>query len=144
MRRTRPSEPQDQWTCSAYIFGAVCPKHGKGATLVMPFCNTHAMNKNLTKISHHVAYNAHTVLILDQAGWHMTNNLRVPDNISFVILPPKSPEINPMENIWQFMCENCLSNCTFKTYDNIVEICCYTWQKLIVQPWTIISIQLPE
>jgi len=125
MHGTRLFEPQDQRTRLAYIFGAVYPKHSKGAVLIMPFYNMHAMNEYLAEISHYVACNTHTVLILNQAGWHMTNNLSVLDNISFVTLPLKSPEINPMENIRQFMCKNCLSNCTFKTYDNIVEICHY-------------------
>lgn len=144
LRETRPSAPQDQRTRSAYIFGAICPKHGKGAALVMPFCNTHAMNEHLAEISRHVARNAHAVLILDQAGWHMTNKLDVPDNISLIALPPKAPELNPMENIWQFMRDNWLSNRIFKTYDDIVDVCCHAWRKLIAQPWTIISIGLRD
>lgn len=78
-RGTRPSAPHDQRTRSAYIFGAICSKQGKAAALVMPWCDTHAMDQHLIEISRHVADNARAVLIMDQAGWHMSNNLVVPE-----------------------------------------------------------------
>ena len=139
-RGTRPSAPHDQRTRSAYIFGAICPKQGKAAALVMPWCDTHAMNQHLIEISRHVAYNAHAVLIMDQAGWHMSNNLAVPENITILPLPPKSPELNPVENIWQFMRDNWLSNRVFKSYEDIVDHCCYAWRTLQDRPWKIMSI----
>ena len=55
-------------------------------------------------------------------------------------LPPKSPELNPVENIWQFMRDNWLSNRVFKSYDDIVDHCCEAWNKLVDQPWRIMSI----
>ena len=55
-----------------------------------------------------MADDAHAFLIIDQAGWHMSNNLVVPANISIMPLPPKSPELNPVENLWLFMRENWL------------------------------------
>jgi hypothetical protein len=81
-RGSRPSAPHDQRTRLAYIFGAICPKQGKAAALVMPCCDTHAMNQHLIEISRNVADNAHALLIIDQAGWHMSNNLIVPENIT--------------------------------------------------------------
>ena len=57
-------------------------------------------------------------------------------------LPPRAPELNPVENIWQFMRDNWLSNRIFKSYDEIVAICCQAWNKLINQPWKIMSIGL--
>src|SRR3546814_15408261 len=71
-RGTRPSAPKDQRTKSAYIFGAICPEQGKGAGLVLPFCNTETMTLHLTEISLAVAPGAHAVALMDQAGWHMT------------------------------------------------------------------------
>ena len=67
-RGTRPSAPKDQRTASAYIFGAICPKQGKGAAIVMPRCNTAAMTAHLAEISGAVATDAHAVVLLDQAG----------------------------------------------------------------------------
>src|SRR6201987_5283287 len=72
-RGTRPSAPRDQRTASAYIFGAICPREGKGAALVLPRCNTAAMNLHLAEIAQAVAPGAHAVLMLDQAGWHLSD-----------------------------------------------------------------------
>jgi transposase len=72
--------------------------------------NTQAMQWHLEEISSQVAPGAHAVLILDQAGWHTTKKLAVPENITLLPLPPRSPELNPVENIWQFMRDNWLSN----------------------------------
>ena len=79
---TRPSAPHDQRTISAYIFGAICPARGKGAGLVLPVCNTDAMNLHLAEIAQTVAPGAHAVVLMDQAGWHMTEALIKPENIS--------------------------------------------------------------
>jgi transposase len=73
----------------------------------MPWCNTEAMNQHLREISREVDPGTHAVLILDQAGWHSTPKLTVPDNITLLFLPPKSPELNPVENIWQTVCSLC-------------------------------------
>ena len=116
-RGTRPSAPHDQRTQSAYIFGAICPAAGKAAGLVLPFCNTEAMNLHLAEISHAVAKGAHAVLLVDQAGWHTSGKLAVPANISILLLPPRSPELNPTENVWQFMRDNWLSNRVFQSFD---------------------------
>ena len=58
------------------------------------------------------------------AGWHTTGRLEIPS------MPPRAPELNPVENIWQFMRDNWLSNRIFKTYDDIVALCCEAWNKL--------------
>ena len=102
-RGTRPAAPKDQRTTSAYIFGAICPKEGKGAAIVMPRCLTEAMTLHLAELSRAVAPNAHAVVILDQAGWHRSRALVVPHNITLMPLPACAPELNPVENIWQFM-----------------------------------------
>jgi len=74
---------------------------------VLPRCNTAAMALHLAEISQAVAPGAHAVLLLDQAGWHLSDKLAVPDNLTLMPLPPKSPELNPVENIWQYMRDNC-------------------------------------
>tara|TARA_B100000929_G_scaffold285817_1_gene269995 strand:- start:25 stop:315 length:291 start_codon:yes stop_codon:yes gene_type:complete len=83
---------------------------------------------------------AHAVLILDQAGWHTTGKLNIPSNITLLSLPPRSPELNPVENIWYFMRDNWLSNRIFKSEDEIVSICSDAWNRLIDKPWKIMSI----
>jgi transposase len=80
----------------------------------------------------------------DRAGWHTTGMLRVPANITIVFIPPRSPELNPQENIWQFIRQNWLSNRVFKTYDDILALTCEAWNKLTEQPWRIMSIGLRD
>ena len=113
---------------------------GVGAGLVLPRCNTQAMQWHLDEISALVTPGAHAVLIIDRAGWHTTGRLEIPSNITLMFLPPRAPELNPVENIWQFMRDNWLSNRIFKTYDDIVALCCEAWNRLIDQPWKIMSI----
>jgi hypothetical protein len=66
----------------------------------MPRANTKAMQGHLNEIAGAVSPGAHAVVLLDQAGWHTTLKLSVPGNIT---LPPRSPELNPAENLWQFL-----------------------------------------
>jgi transposase len=141
-RGTRPSAPHDQRTAWASIFGAICPAKGKGAGLVLPSCDTEAMAAQLEEVSQAVAPGAHAVLLLDQAGWHVSPKLKVPANITLLPLPPRSPELNPVENVWQFVRDNWLSNRVFGSYEQIVDHCCDAWNKLIDQPWLIMSIGL--
>ena len=123
----------------AYIFGAICPAKGKAAGLVMPHANTEAMQAHLAEISAAVEPGAHAVLILDQAGWHMSARLAIPKNVTLLPLPPRSPELNPVENIWQYMRDNWLSNRIFADYDDIVAHCCDAWNKLLAQPERILA-----
>lgn len=139
---TRPRADHDQRTQSAYLFGAICPERGAGAALILPACNTGAMQIHLEEISGQVAPGAHAILILDQAGWHTAKALAVPANITLMPLPPRSPELNSQENIWQFMRQNWLSNRVFMTYDDILAVCCDAWNNLVAQPWKIMSIGL--
>jgi transposase len=102
------------------------------------------MALHLAEISRTVTPGAHAVLLLDQAGWHLSDKLDIPDNITLMPLPAKSPELNPVENIWQFIRDNWLSNRVFRSYDDILDHCCQAWNKLVDQPWTIISIGLRD
>jgi hypothetical protein len=143
-RGTRPSAPKDQRTKWAYIFGAICPAKGKGAGLILPWCDTRAMTLHLEEISAAVTPGAHAVLIVDQAGWHMTPKLITPPNITILPLPARAPELNPVENVWQFLRDNYLSNRVFASYEAIVDICERAWNRLIEQPWRIMSIGLRD
>ena len=143
-RGTRPAAPHDQRTASTYIFGAVCPWEGEGAALVLPHCHTEAMGLHLAEIAAAVAPGKHAVLLLDRAGWHMSDRLVVPPNVTLVPLPPKCPELNPMENVWQFMRDNWLSNRIFPSGEDLVTHCCEAWNKLIDQPWRIMSLGLRD
>lgn len=141
-RGSRPSAPSDQRTASTYIFGAICPEEGKGVGLILPWCNTAAMNLHLAAISADVAHGRRAALLLDQAGWHLSAKLAVPDNITIAPLPAKCPELNAQENVWQYMRDNWLSDHVFRNADDVVEHCCDAWDRLEAEPWTIMSIGL--
>jgi transposase len=100
------------------------------------------MNLHLAEIEPQVKQGSHAVLLLDQAGWHLSTKLAVPGNITIVPLPPKCPELNPAENIWQFLRDNWLSNLIFQSYESLLDHCCEAWNRLIEQPEQIISVGL--
>ena len=100
------------------------------------------MALHLAEISLVIAPGAHAVVLMDQAGWHTTGKLEVPANISIIPLPAKCPELNPVENVWQFMRDNWLSNRIFSSYEDIVDHCCFAWNKLVDQPWRIMTLGL--
>jgi hypothetical protein len=141
---TQPRQPADQRYESAYLFGAICPARGKGAGLAMPFADTQAMQCHLDEIALSVAKGAHAVLLMDRAGWHTTPKLRWPKTITPILLPSRAPELNPVENVWQFLRQNWLSNRVFDTYEAIIKAACEAWNKLIAQPKTITSIGLRQ
>ena len=117
---------------------------GKGAALVLFRCNTQAMTLHLAEISEAVAPGAHAVVLLDQAGWHLSKRLKIPANITLVPLPAKAPELNPVENVWQVLRDNWLSNRIFTSYPDILGHCCAAWNRMVDQPWRIMSIGLRD
>lgn len=126
-RGTRPRGPRDRRYKWAYIFGAVCPARATSAALVLPHANADMMALHLAEISTKVASGAHAVLVIDGAGYHTAANLDVPDNITLVKLPPYSPELNPIENVWQYLRQNKLAISVFDGYEHIVDACCRAW-----------------
>ena len=106
----------------------------------MPYADTEAMNAHLVEIARAVAPGAHAILILDGAGWHVSEALAVPETISLVTLPPYAPELNPIENVWEFLRKNKLANRLYDTYDAIVDACCDAWNDFIAAPHTVASI----
>lgn len=71
-----------------------------------PRCDSEAMTAHLAEISTMVAPGAHGVVILDQAGWHLSASLAIPANITLLPLPSRAPELNPVENVWQYLRDN--------------------------------------
>ena len=111
---------------------------------MLPRCNVTTMNLHLTEMATAVAPGAHAVLLLDQAGWHLSDRLALPPNITLMPLPARCPELNPIENVWQFLRDNWLSNRVFRCEHDIVDHCCHAWNKLVEQPWRIMSIGLRD
>jgi transposase len=102
------------------------------------------MQLHLDEIGRHVAPGAHAALLLDRAGWHTTPELQGPDNITPILLPSRAPKLNPVENIWQYLRGNWLSNRVFDGYDAIIDAACQAWRKLLNKPDTITSIGMRD
>jgi hypothetical protein len=87
-----------------YAFSAVCPLEGASYSLISPVCNTAAMNELLEALS--TTYpNEQILLFADSAGWHQSKALIQPANIHLELLPPYSPELNPVEHLWDYIRE---------------------------------------
>ena len=143
-RGTRPRAPRDRRYAWAHLFGAVCPERATGAALVLPYANTEAMNLHLAEIGRHVRPGAHAVLVLDGAGWHGAAGLAIPKNITLLPLPSYSPELNPVENVWQYLRQNQLSLRVWPDYAAIVDTCCQAWRTLAAMPDRLASITQRE
>jgi transposase len=103
----------------SYVFGAVSPKDGCFDSLILPEVNTDTMNIFLTELSrrHKKEY---ILMFLDGAGWHRARGLKVPLNMKLTFIPPYSPELNPVEHIWEEIREKWFTNLVFKNL-NAVE-----------------------
>ena len=126
-RPTAVKQTEYEWV---YLFGAVNPVTGDSSGLLAPTVNTEYMNHHLRFISERVEPNVHVVLVLDQAGWHLSNTLQVPENGTLLHLPPYSPELNPVERLWAFLKSHYLSNRAYDNYDHLFRACGKAWNQL--------------
>lgn len=97
------------------------------AGLILPRIGSFCMEKHLEEISKHIEKGKHGVVIFDQAAWHTSKKLKVPNNISLLPLPTASPELNPAEQVWQVLRDRYLANRSFDSYESIVSCCCQAW-----------------
>jgi len=111
---------------------------------MLPKANTAMMQLHLEEISRNVAAHAHAVVLMDRAGWHKTDKLKLPKNLTIILLPSRSPELNPVENVWQYLRHNWLSNTVFDDYQAILDAGCEAWNRLVARPETIMSIGLRD
>lgn len=139
-RGSRPRALRDHRFTSAYLFGAACPARGVGAAIVMPEVNVDAMNTHLAEISRNVSGGAIALLVLDGAGWHSSPRLKIPDNVVLLRLPPYAPELNSLENLWEYLRGNQLSHIVYENYEAVVDGCCNAWNALMRLPEVLTSI----
>ena len=128
---TRPRVVRQQQFESAYLFGAVCPATGATEAIISPLSNSDAMKEHMSLISKRTPKGRHAVVVMDGAGWHQPHIVEAFDNVTIIKLPPYSPELNPIEQVWQWLRQNELANRCFKGYDDIVEQCARAWNSFI-------------
>ena len=139
-RGVRPRRPLLVGYESAWLFGAVCPAQGRGCALVLPIATTEAMNLFLAELAQQVAEDAHALVVLDGAGWHIANGLNVPANLTLLRLPAYSPELNPVEKVWQYLRDRYLSHRVLPDYEAVVAAACKAWSRLVAEPGRIASL----
>lgn len=128
---SRPRAVKQQQFEYGYLFGAVCPSNGKTEALVTPFVNKEAMTLHLKQISQATPEGRHAVVVIDGAGWHTMDTSEPFDNLTLIKLPPYSPELNPIEQVWQWLRQRCLSNRVFDGFEDIVEQVSNAWNTFI-------------
>ena len=102
-----------------YLFTAVCPDSGQACGLITPKIDTAVMNIFLEQFSRELPDDVHAAMVLDRAGWHTANALKVPANVTLVLLPPKSPQLNPAENLWHYLRSHHWSNRLYHTWEDL-------------------------
>lgn len=98
-----------------YVYGAVNHLSGEMISLILPHVNAYCLTIFLKEMSHQFP-NDQIILVLDGAGWHRAKDLEIPQNIEIVYLPPYSPELNPIERLWQHIKRYTIRN---KIYDSL-------------------------
>jgi hypothetical protein len=125
---------------NAYLFGAFCPARDTGVALVLPTANTEMMQLHVNEISEQLPGDVHAAMLIDGAGWHIADDLKVPENMTFIKLPAAAPELNPAEKPWQYLKDNFLSGRVFESYEEIVEATCKVWNQMISEKGRIKSL----
>jgi hypothetical protein len=101
-----------------YAYSALSPQTGDCYSMISPYCNTEAMNMFVAQLS--IFYsNYRIILILDKAGWHISQSLKLADNIQLLHLNPYSPEQNPVELLWREIRRKYFHNNIFNSMDEV-------------------------
>nr|WP_087035576.1 IS630 family transposase [Oceanisphaera profunda] len=130
-RGSRPRAVQQQQFEYAYLFGAVCPATGATEALLSPVVNREMMKVHLALISARTEPGRHAVVIMDGAGWHTAECANAFSNLTMIKLPPYSPELNPIEQVWSWLRQHTLANRCFNDYNDIIDACTSAWQHFI-------------
>jgi len=123
-----------------YVIGSVCPQTGQSIGLLSPYINTDVMNVYLRQFNRELSEGIHAVLVWDQAGFHKSNGLNIPDNITIIPLPTYSPELNPVENLWHYFRNHYWANRAYADYDDLLRSATDAWQKAALDPEIIKSV----
>src|SRR3954470_12358178 len=120
-RGSRPRAVRQTGFTSLYVLAAVCAATGSVSALIMPELNTAVVNLFLEQFARELPAGVHAVLIWDGAGFHTGGDLVVPSNVSLIQLPPYSPELNPVENLWHYLRSHHWSDRAYRDYDELQE-----------------------
>lgn len=106
-----------------YAYSAVQPKDGSHFSFILPAVNTVCMNIFLTEMSMHLGKKL-ALIVMDRASWHQSKSLKIPKNIRIILLPPYSPELNPVERLWGYAKSKLIRNKVYGTLDELENSVC--------------------
>jgi putative transposase len=133
-RGSRPTAVRQTEYEYLWVLGAVCPETGRGEGLLSPRLNTQVVQVFLQQFSATLANDEHAIMLWDGAGFHTSPKLQVPHNITLLQLPPYSPELNPMENLWHFLKSHYWSNRAYADYEELEEAAMDAWRIAVLDP----------
>ena len=125
-----------------YVFGAVCPATGQTHGCLISFADTSAMNGYLKDFGKHIPSDEHVLMVLDRAGWHRARALHIAENLTLLLLPAYSPELNPVELLWWQMRDKYLSNQVFETAEQLDKYVGKAWCDVTYVPEIVRSLCL--
>jgi transposase len=131
-RGSRPTAVRQTEYQYLWVLGAVCPETGHAEGLLSPQLNTPIVNLFLEQFSQTLGPNEHAAMIWDGAGFHVSRQLKVPANITLIQLPPYSPELNPVENLWHYLKSHFWSNQAYADYAELEQAALDAWQQAVL------------
>lgn len=131
---SRPRAPKQTQYESLYLTGAVCPATGGSAAILTPTLNASILNIFFEELATQIPDGVHAILILDKAGYHVSDELCIPKNVTLLHLPPYSPELNPMENLWHFLRSHHWSNRVYENYAALLDAATAAWRAVSLAP----------
>lgn len=139
IKGTRPRAVQQQQFENAYCFGAVCINDGRTEALLSPVANSSVMSTFLAQISESTPNGAHSVVVVDKASYHQLLLAHQFDNLTLIHLPPASPELNPIEQVWSWLRQHYLANRCFKDHEDILTAVSHAWNNFRANTKRVIS-----
>jgi transposase len=123
-----------------YVIAAACPATGQAEGILAPYLNTDTINAFLREFSAAIAPGVQAVLVWDGAGYHRSGRLQVPANVNLIQLPPYSPELNPIENLWHYLRSHYWSNRKYADYAALETAAIHAWCQACLEPDIIRSV----
>lgn len=133
-RGSRPTAVRQTEYKYLWVLGAVCPETGHSDGLLSPHLNTKIVNIYLQQFSQTLAPDEHAAMVWDGAGFHVSDQLKVPANVTIIQLPAYSPELNPLENLWHYLKSHYWSNRAYADYDELEKAAMHAWKIAVLNP----------
>jgi transposase len=140
LKGTRPSAWRQTQYDYLYVLGAACPQTGQTVGLLAPYLNTDTINAFFREFEKETDPDVHVIMIWDQAGFHTSHEVIVPKNVTLVSLPPYSPQLNPIEKLWQYLRHHHWANRVYKNYNHLLQAAGYAWQRVCLDQRKIKSV----